>query len=88
MAAGMGGLITVVQMPSLWQRRVRTGVEMNEPGDTLPAPPDPNDGTPWKWLVGCTLLRRRGERHPSPLQILKGCIGLEISRIGDLDVDL
>jgi hypothetical protein len=66
---------------------VLTGVEMVEADNTLP-----------RYL---TLMREhRGKRSGAPLhcdddeviprlfEILKGCIGWPISRIGDLDVDL
>jgi len=64
-----------------------TGVEMNEAENTSP-----------RQLILTT--EHRGRRSEAPLhcaeedviprlfEILKSCIGWEISRIGDLDVDL
>jgi hypothetical protein len=66
---------------------VLTGVEMNEAGDKLP-----------RHLT--LTMKHRGNGSSGLLccddeqvtfrlfEILKGCIGWEISRIGDLDVDL
>ena len=67
---------------------VLTGVEMNEAGNTLP-----------RHLTLTMEHRGNGSSAvlccddaenviPRLYQILKGCIGWEISRIGDLDVDL
>jgi hypothetical protein len=47
---------------------VLTGVEMNEAGDTLPRHLTLTVEHHGEWLVGDALLRRRGERHPSPLR--------------------
>ena len=66
---------------------VLTGVEMNEAGNTLPRHLTltmEHRGNGSSGLVCCD-----DEQVTARLfKILKGCIGWEISRIGDLDVDL
>ena len=67
---------------------VLTGVEMNEAGNTLPRHLTltmEHRGDGWSAVLCCD-----DEENVIPrlYQILKGCIGWEISRIGDLDVDL
>jgi hypothetical protein len=67
---------------------VLTGVEMNEAGNTLP-----------RHLVLTMMHLGKGSSAmlccddeekviPRLFEILKGCVGWEIGRIGDLDVDL
>jgi hypothetical protein len=67
---------------------VLTGVEMIEAGNTLPRHlvlTMMHLGNTSSAMLCCD---NEEEVIPRLFEILKGCIGLEISRIGDLDVDL
>ncbi len=72
--------------PPVWatspmgEEGVLTSVEMNEAGNTLP-----------RHLVLTMMHLGRGSSAmlcPRLFEILKGCVGWEIGRIGDLDVEL
>ena len=67
---------------------VLTGVEMNEAGNALPGHLPltmEHRGNGSSAVLCCDDAENV---IPRLFEILKGCIGLEISRIGDLDVDL
>jgi hypothetical protein len=67
---------------------VLTGVEMNEAGNTLPRHLTltiMHLGSTSSAMLCCD---NEEEVIPRLFEILKGCIGWEMSRIGDLDVDL
>jgi len=67
---------------------VLTGVEMNEAGNALPGHLTltmEHRGNGSSAVLCCDDAENV---IPRLFEILKGCIGLEISRIGDLDVDL
>jgi hypothetical protein len=67
---------------------VLTGVEMNEAGNALPRHLTltmEHHGNGSSTMLCCD---NEEEVIPRLFEILKGCIGWEIGKIGDLDVDL
>ena len=80
--------------PPVWatspmgEEGVLTSVEMNEAGNTLPRHLTLTMEHRGNGSSGVLCCDDEENVVPRLYQILKGCIGWEISRIGDLDVDL